>query len=191
MIRKMGEFHEEVVELDGLQGDTWEWRTNPEIGERLPETGANICPVTGTALTIIYQEHEAFLRVRRVSMEGIPTLETCEDAADLARKLTAHWRNVNVTDADFHTRIHNLLQEFAQEVRLRTLTDEFDSATKSMAGSNSEDWKRYIATPSMADQPVSLGLPDQAMLHFASAQSAAAQLSHSHSFAPHSQCLHS
>ena len=143
--------------LDGLQGGTWEWKTNPETGTDT----ANIGPVTDTAHTI-YQEHEAFLRVRRVSMEGIPTLETCEDEADLERNLNAHWRSVNLCDADFHTRIHNHLQEFAQEVRLRTLTDEFDSATKSMACSNSEDWKRYIVSNAgLADQPVSLGMADQ------------------------------
>ena len=61
MLRRMDVFREEVVELMGLQGDTWEWKANPETGERLPDTGANISPLTGTALTI-YQEHEAFLR---------------------------------------------------------------------------------------------------------------------------------
>ena len=95
-------------------------------------------------------------------MEGIPTRETCDSDEDLATKINTHWRSVNLNDADFHIRIQNHIQIFAQEVRKRTLVAEFDSATKSMANSGLEDWKGYIVDDTgMANQPISLGMADQ------------------------------
>ena len=88
MIRKMGEFREEVVDLEGSLDDTWQWIANPDLGEPLPETGA-ICPLTNTALTI-YQAHDTFLRTRRASILETPVLADCADAADHASKLATH-----------------------------------------------------------------------------------------------------
>lgn len=58
-----------------------------------------------------------------------------------------------------HVHMHDTIQTFVGdlEVRKRTLLDEFNSATKSMANSGSEDWKGYIVdNVGQADQPTSL-----------------------------------
>ena len=93
MLRRMDVFRDEVVQTMALgrtdHGDTWEWKVSPETGERLPETGANISPLTDIALTI-YQEQEAFLRVLQQSINNTPTLATCDDADDLEAKLAIH-----------------------------------------------------------------------------------------------------
>ena len=98
MLNRMDEFRDEVVELDSA-GAT-EWITKPETG-----TGARIGPMTDISFAI-YEEHDAFFKLQKVSMEGIPTRETCTSDEDFETKLNAHWKSVNRIDAEFHARSH-------------------------------------------------------------------------------------